>query len=377
MAVPFCFISGTAINTLLHNPYDYIYFKTHGYTYCGYPCIITGEDVSYSVLNHYGKDMGKRRVVAVYTKARGNRIWAYPKLLTDHYKKDLNLDAGLVSVSCCRGGYNRKLATAFLRSGANAVTAYDETVYTSYDYYMTRYELNLMLDGNTIAKAVAAAKKKYGKTDKVWADDNNIHKKGKKTAQQWIFGVNRTTLYPQLMNWSFLKWGSSSDYYATLSNWRKYGNAKAVTRQGTIVARYNFMARISTKGRGEKGQSYIYQTFLVPEGVDTLEFDYQVLTTDYGSDPRGYDYFQADLLDQYGNVMETLAYESVNSGKWYWNSSTGFKGNSSVAVTGWKHAEFYRLYQYQGEVVTLRFRVKDMGNPENYTGALISCIWIE
>lgn len=357
--------------------YDYIYILTHGYTYCGYPCIITGQNVNYSVLNHYGKDMRKTRVVAVYTKDCGNRIWAYPKLLTDHYKGSRNLDAGLVSIGCCRGGYNRKLATAFLRSGANAVTAYGETVYTSYDYYMTRYELNLLLDGKTIAQAVAAAKKKYGRTDKVWADNNGIHRKGKKTAQQWIFGVNYTTLYPELMNWSFLKWGSNSQWYTTLDYWRKFGSAKAVTRQGTLVARYNFIARISTEGRGEYGRSYIYQTFLVPEDTETLEFDYVVLTTETPSRAHGNDYFQAELLDQYGEVLDVIAYESVASATWYDSKTTGFNGDKRVSFTKWKHCVFNRMDEYAGQVVTLRFRVKDRGDEDKYTGALISCIWLE
>ena len=356
--------------------YDYIYIKAHGGMYCSYPCILTGQNVNYNVLNHYGKDMRKRRVVAVYTKARGNRIWAYPKLFTDWYSGIRNLDANLVSVSCCRGGYNRKLATALMRSGADAVTVYDEKVYTAYDYYMTSCELEQLMKGKTIAQAVAAAKKRYGKTDQVWAKKNNIHNKTE-TADQRIWGRYYDTLYPELVNWSFLKWDSKGNWHTTLDYWRKYGKAKAVTRQGTIVARNNFMAKISTQGRGEYGSSYIYQTFLVPEDVDTLKFDYAVLTTESQSKAHGNDYFQAELLDQYGKVMDVIAFESVSSATWYYTNTTGFCGDQWVGFTHWKQCVFNRMDEYAGQVVTLRFRVKDRGYENKYTGALISCIWLD
>ena len=102
-----------------------------------------------------------------------------------------------------------------------------------------------------------------------------------------------------------------------------------------------------------------------------------MLTTESQSKAHGNDYFQAELLDQYGKVMDVIAFESVSSSTWYYTNTTGFCGDQWVGFTHWKQCVFNRMDEYAGQVVTLRFRVKDRGYENKYTGALISCIWLD
>ena len=94
------------------------------------------------------------------------------------------------------------------------------------------------------------------------------------------------------------------------------------------------------------------------------------------------DIFQADLLSTDGTILETLAFESINTSEWnpitrvipILNTQSGdfFPGGDDTTYhTGWKSVSIDVLKKYQGQLVVLRFTVQDAGDSVYDTAALI------
>ena len=120
-----------------------------------------------------------------------------------------------------------------------------------------------------------------------------------------------------------------------------------------------------------------YQTILVPEDVTTIDFKYDVVS----EEPMEYvgthynDIFVADILDTNGEVLETLAYESVNTSTWYAVDGINFPGGDDTTYhTRWQSVSSNAIQKYRGKLIVIRFIVQDAGDEAFDTAALIDSV---
>ncbi len=105
------------------------------------------------------------------------------------------------------------------------------------------------------------------------------------------------------------------------------------------------------------------QTFRVPHGAKTLRFDYDFIS----EEPMEYVGSQFDdnfgiQISKGGDTVLNKTYESINTSKWELIEGINFAGGDDTAFhTDWKSAEV-DISAYNGDVITLRFIIYDVGD---------------
>ena len=371
--------------------YQYVRFGCHG-SYLGglgiddSPVICTDQKVTADNRKLYSADLKKQRIFDVTTvdeagKVLGNFYWIHPDFFNFYYDKD-PIKANILHVSCCKGAYKKDLVNALVDVGADAVVAFDETVYTKYDCNLWSIIIPRLLDGNTIENAVNSAIDIVGKTDREWYESvEKIKKPKKEIAKCYVFGNKSELLHNTLENGDF---DSKKDLKGSnVSDWKKYGDARSIFKLSGIKPISSSKMAIISSGFGsmnDETTSCIYQTFLVPKDANKLEFSYDIVSEEpmefVGS--KYDDFFQVDILSTDGNVLENLSYESVNTSAWYAIDGINFPGGDDTTYhTRWKTVESDAISSYKGQLVVLRFTVKDTGDAIYDTAALIDSVKIK
>lgn len=380
--------------------YDYINIACHGNYYkesMGWfqsettPVICTSQGVTSSNKKTYSADLKKHRIAAVSTvdengNPDGTHYWIRPAFF-EYYYAEKPLKANVVSLGCCKGAYTDDLVNSFITAGASAVLAYSDTVYTAYDYQMSAEILNQMFAGHTVSEALSTAKNIYGADDLVWG--HNLWENGNQNfetlkperAEGRLYGDGSTKIHHMLNNGNF---DSTLDIlFGSLTSWKQYGDARSIFRLAGLTPQSFPKMAIVSSGFGsmnDETTSCIYQTFLVPENVTTIEFSYDVVS----EEPMEFvgtefdDIFQADILDTNGNILETLAYESVNTSEWFAIDGIDFPGGDDTTYhTRWQTVSSDAIAKYRGQLVVLRFTVQDAGDSIYDTAAIIDSISIK
>jgi len=117
----------------------------------------------------------------------------------------------------------------------------------------------------------------------------------------------------------------------------------------------------------------------IPENAKSVSFYYNVVS----EEPMEWvgtiynDKVTIQLLDENGNVIDTLAKESINASEWTEKVNYNFPGGDNTAYAiGWKKVELGtdKLQALAGQTVTLKITAQDKGDTIYNTSALISDI---
>ncbi len=370
--------------------YDYINISCHGsylsvwtgpFTLEKTPVICTPERATKDSRKTYSADLKKHRIEEI-----GGEYYIRPTFF-EHYYNDKPLKANIVSLGCCQGAFTDELVNSIIAAGASTVTAYSDIVYTAYDYFLSAKVLEEMCTGDSITVALDVAKEQYGVDDLVWGanqrdnGNQNFNTLKNERAVCNIYGNSSTTIHSTLRN------GYFDDSFGLMSNnliaWKTYGDARSIYKLSGLKAQSFPKMAIISSGFGsmnDETTSCIYQTVLVPEGVQTIEFMYDIIS----EEPMEYvgtmfnDIFTVDLLSTDGTILDNLAYESINTSTWYAVDGIDFPyGDDTTFHTRWKTISSNAIEKYTGQLVVIRFTVHDAGDSIYDTAAIIDSISIK
>lgn len=370
--------------------YQYIRIACHGSYVSGLgidnsPVICTDHEVTSENRKSYSADLKKQRLFDATTvddngNVQGTFYWIHPDFFTFYYDEN-PLKANIVHVSCCKGAYKKDLVDALIKVGADSVVAYTDTVYTKYDGDLWTIIVPELLKGNSIEQAVSSAINEVGASDHEWfysIGPNGTPKK--EVAKCRVYGEKATLLHNTLENGTFDAWDNL--FGNKIDAWKMYGDARSVFKLSGIKPNSSPKMAIISSGFGsmnDETTSCIYQTFLVPENANTLQFSYDIVS----EEPMEYvgseydDIFQVDILSTDGDILETLAFESVNTSTWYAVDGINFPGGDDTTYhTRWKTVSNDAISEYRGQLIVLRFAVQDTSDTIYDTAALIDSVSI-
>lgn len=361
--------------------YQVVITDCHGSYYKNSPVICTDQSVTNQNKKQYSSDLKKKRIASVTTTDGKTSYWIYPQFFTDIYAK-APLKCNIFYLNVCKGAYKTtKLVDAINKdAGADSVIAYSDTVYTFYGTAMLTDIVEELLAGNTVDDAVDAAKQSNGANDHVWGNNKGFSSLKSEKAVCKVYGNKSAKIHNELTN------GAFDSVLSVLGNsltpWYIYGDARSIYRLSGLYPKSLPKMSIISSGFGSMNSqttSCIYQTFLVPEDADTLSFSYDVVS----EEPMEYvgsiydDKFYAEILNTDGDVLETLAYESVNTSKWYLVSGIDFPGGDETTYhTRWQDTS-YDISKYRNKLIVLRFSVFDSGDAIYDTAVLIDSVSVK
>ena len=250
-----------------------------------------------------------------------------------------------------------------------------------------------MVDGKTIKEALDHATSVQGSDDVVWFNNQNwkttwfeellkkvnLYKEPtahSPAAYPLLRGDNNATL----VNLS-LKNGNFEADTAIIKNWKKTGDVRLLSKLGDVAPQEGSLMSILTTGIGSGQSTYLnstegsslYQTFKIPDNKTTVSFDYNIIS----EEPTEYvgskfdDKFYAEILNSKGEVVKTLASETVNNSAWTEVNGINFDGgDDTVYQTGWKNISG-DVSDLKGQIVTIRFVVFDVGDSQYDTAAVV------
>ncbi|MFZ5985824.1 MAG: peptidoglycan DD-metalloendopeptidase family protein [Bacillota bacterium] len=349
--------------------YKVIVINSHGNMFQDTPYICSGEVATSDKIKLYEQDIKTGRLIIVTTQT-GSYFGFMPEFIEEN---NSSLNDAVIFLSSCRGLQNSKLWDAFKALGAKTLFGFDGDVYKDYAAEISRVLFYSMLnDGLTAGQAYDWTIKELAESDMAWKLKNNVIPPQKTPARFKMYGEREVSLkFEQLI--------VNSDFENAFTEWTKTGDARIISQLGPLMpVSGNNMAIISTGlGSINSSSSAIEQSFYVPENSKTLSFDYNVVSEEpmefVGS--RYDDAFRCTV--QLLTGTNQVAYESVNTSKWNYVSGIDFDaGDSTTYMTGWKHIDL-DVSQYQGQYVTLKFHVWDVGDSAYDTAALIDNVNID
>ena len=239
-----------------------------------------------------------------------------------------------------------------------------------------------LIKGSDLNDAHNYAKGQNGLDDHQWALKQSWASQGIKseTAVSNIYGSTTSIIHNDLANGNFDNvWDYLSD---GISFWEEYGDARSIFKLSGIVPNSFPKMSIISSGFGsqnDEATSCIYQTILVPNDASTISFTYDVVS----EEPMEYvgtrynDTFDFEILDIDGNILETLASESVNGSMWYTVNGIDFPGGDDTTYhTRWQTVTSDAISKYRNELVVIRAIVRDAGDSIYDTAALVDSVAI-
>lgn len=343
---------------------------------------LTGEKATNENKKAYELDLKKGRlaIISGYYAITPSFITRYNDMLPDT----------IVYNGSCRSAYNDSMADAFINNGASTYYGYTDYVKLAYDQAIATSVFTALNDDNmTTEEAFQAAVAAHGANDGLAAFVMKGSSIGTKTE-----GVINGTF--ENGNWT---------------GWNGNGDVRVISKLGPLKpTEGNYMAIISTGlgfenndqgGYDYNSDSYIEQSFIVPEGATTLSFDYNFIS----EEPKEYvgtkynDTFRATVTSSvyintaslitshlnggntvtssvYGSESVIVGTESINESTAYWIDENKvaidfYGGDDTAYMTNWKHVQF-DVSQFAGKgSIVLRFHVWDQGDSVFDTAVLI------
>ncbi|GGG11901.1 hypothetical protein GCM10010912_65400 [Paenibacillus albidus] len=346
---------------------------------------LTGEKATEESKKAYEMDLKKGRlaIISGYYAITPSFITRYNDMLPDT----------IVFNGSCRSLYNNSMADAFINNGAGTYYGYTDYVKLAYDQAIIQSVFTALVDENkTTEEAFQAAVAANGANDGLAAFAMKGSNIGAKT-QGLINGTFETG------NWI---------------GWNGNGDVRVISKLGPLKpTEGNYMAIISTGlgfenndngGIDYNSDSYIEQSFIVPEGATTLSFDYNFIS----EEPKEFvgskfnDTFKTTVTTSvyintasvvtshvnggpsvtssvYGNESVVIGTESINGSTPYWIDENKvaidfYGGDETAYMTNWKHVQF-DVSQFAGKAsIVLRFHVWDQGDSVYDSAVLIDNI---
>lgn len=374
---------------------DYIIVACHGNYQYNEPIICLREKVSVDNLikyyfdlkeQKYSEDIKSGNIILANTEG-GEYYWIKPSFFTEHYNQNDMKDAIIYIGNCYSFGSTNKpsndLADTFRNCGASTVMGYYNSVYVSYAGNMMLTITDSLLDGKTIQEAIKDGKSENGIDDRAWfLEKVYLGELDASSAEDEVASIDIVGNKTSTFNKSELQNGSFEEAQNIPVRWNTYGDVRVIQKLGGLFPQDGNNMGIITTGIGSSegaSTSTISQTFFVPQGIKQLSFKYDVIS----EEPMEFvgtsfnDYFEAMLIDSDGNTIVTMAKEEVNSSTWYGVEGIDFEGgDDTVFHTGWKTVTDDTIQNYQGQYVTLVFKVADRGDSSFDTATLLDAVAI-
>ena len=364
--------------------YSVIIVRSHGSVKNNNPCICTQQVVTKSNKKTYSSDIKNGRILIITGGNGDSHYYIHPDLFTHYYSGNDCMNSRLFYLAICSGCFNNRLADALTESGADAVVGMSDVVKTEYNSLVLKSVLDSLLNGKKLDQAIEEAKDQYGNNDAIWYK-NTYQSSDTTPAEPVSYGTNISGLHSQLRNGSFeykvsllglVLWKNTKRYW----NW--WGSATTTTRElNTTPFEGETMAKISTGKNSYNNETFsiFFQPILIPENATYLSFDYKVMTEEFSrsGENRRNDYFQAAFLyPGTGVIQKTLHKIPVLSYRERFQKvNSVYHSGIPCYSTGW-YKKTTDISNYRGKVVTLCFWVKDQGDNQYDTTAVVDKIQI-
>ena len=354
-----------------------------------YSLVCLRENRTKELDKKYTPDLQMHRIVRVTLLDGSQPYWVCPSFFSYYYNENNGnnqINNAIVYMGMCLGfgegndvntTIDNTLGEELKRAGAATVLGYYNSVYTYYNLAMAESIVDNLLKGENIASALEKAKQTHGVNDNEWGKKQGFASKNP-AALPILYGDNNTVLLSsKIINGSF----EDSDEIGN-SNWKYDGDARILEQLAELKPTQDSKMAIITTGIGSKEAlykqgtegSYIYQYFKVPSGAKSINFSYDVVS----EEPMEYvnsvfdDRFVAELVDEEGKVLETLAEETVNKSQWFKIENIDFEGGDHTTFhTKWKDKVCEEIKKYVGQTIAIRFSVCDLGDSIYDTAVLI------
>lgn len=356
----------------IDSKYEVICISGHGSFYRNQPVICLEETVTDENRKIYSADIKKARIASVTTTS-GTEWWAFSKLFEDHYNEDSFANSFFFAECCCFFGegstHTNTFADTLISIGARAVIGFHNSVKAVYCRELMKDYIDGLLTGKTAGKSYDEAVSENGTTDGQTPDPATPNFRGDRAAKLVETGIK---------NGSF-------EEAKTPVFWNSDGDVRIISKLSELNPNHGSEMAILTTGIGAAESKYLEgtegsilsQTFVVPKGTKSISFNYDVVSEEpmefVGS--KYDDKFSAELIDQNGKIVATLSKETINTSTWYSIDGIDFEdGDSTTYHTQWKNVSSTEISKYENQVITLRFRIWDVGDSVYDTAALVDNI---
>ena len=339
------------------------------------PGIILSEEVTREKDELYANDLKMQRI-AKYTclgGAAGTKYVILPAFWEYYYGGGALDGSFVISESCefygAYGDKNYSMANAIIKCSAEGVLGYHNSVEAVYSRVFATSFIECLISGMRANDAYHLCAEALG------YDDGQFFA----AAYPIYTGADAYLISSDLENGSF-------EATPNLDGWSVEGDVRILSQLGELDPTDEGKMAILTTGVGSGTSGYVeategsvlYQTFFVNYGNTILSFDYNVVS----EEPMEYvgsqydDKMYAEIIAQDG-TKSTICAESVNASTWVSVSGINFEGGDSTCYeTGWRTIEV-DMSQYQGQFVTIRFVVYDVGDSAYDTAALIDNVVLQ
>jgi hypothetical protein len=310
---------------------------------------LTGEKATAANYSKYEADLqqGRLNVVKGYYAITPEFISYYNQTLPN----------SLIFNGSCLSLYEDTFAQAFLKLGAKSYFGYSGYIKATDDHVLVTELFDLLLN-------------QQKSSGQAYNSIMQSSVSGKELLK--LHGASNLIIKSQLISTSFEE--------GSVVGWLTQGDVRVIPKLGPLEPPHgNYMAIISTGlGSINSSNSSIEQYITIPEGAQSIEFVYNVVSEEpmefVGS--RYDDKFEATFTKDSGAKV-VLAQESVNTSAWSKVVGIDFSGGDSTTyMTGWKNVS-YNVSGLSGSgKINFKFHVWDMGDSAYDTAALIDNIRI-
>lgn len=391
--------------------YNVVCISTHGSVYTswfdgllgdsGDPAICLSQPTSRENNKKYKAELKNKQIAKV-----NGSYWILPSFFTEQYGESA-LDNTFVFSECCmamgtgKGAdaskYDYTMAKAFTGRGAKAYIGFHNSVFADYSREFMEEYVNNLIEGKTSGEAYDAAVDKYGANHEAWY--NATHSDTLAEAYKDTYDPLVSIAYPVhngdrnavLINDGLQNGGFEQFKSVTTAPkvWACMGDVRTLTQLGAVAPYGGDSKRMAilTTGIGAKQSavfeggtegSMLSQTFRIPDGVETLYFDYDFIS----EEPMEFvgsifdDNFGIQISKS-GNTVLKETYESINTSDWEIIEGINFAGGDDTAFhTGWKTAAV-DVSAYSGEVITLSFIIYDVGDRIYDSACVVDNVMLE
>lgn len=355
--------------------YDVAVFSMHGSTYDGDPVLCVNEKPTESTNKTYEKELLGNEIALVNYSDGTSGYWVRPAYFKNHLSASALVNTMIFSESCqfmgAYGNVNYDMSNALTNKDARSVVGFHNSVLAKYSRNVMKDYVDRLIAGDNCGEAFEHATNRYGDGD------------GQKTDE--AYPILRGDSGAYLVGNSF----ENGSFESGLSSWKSAGDCRAISKLAEITPKHGSRMGIITTGIGASEEKYkgaieeggtegseLKQKFIVPANVSTLSFWYDVVSeepTEYVNTKYD-DQYYARLVDANGNVLKTVASETINTSTWYQIEGIDFDGgDSTVYHTMWKSVSV-DVSAYRGQSVTLQFVVFDKGDSIFDTAAIMDNI---
>ncbi|WP_446898498.1 Ig-like domain-containing protein [Clostridium sp. LBM24168] len=320
---------------------------------------MTGEIVTADTLKEHEKDLKTGRLAIVSVPGSNYRYYAVTPFFIDSYNSNIN--STVVYGGFCDSAYDNTMKDVYLDKGAVAYLGFSNTVNSQYNNNVGKTLFNYLIDDNLSIKDA------YEKTiEECGSNDGDLA-----SFKLYTKNDNAKLGSSDFTNGSFET--------GNINGWIAAGDVRIINKLSELnPVEGKYMALISTGlGSVSDSNSYLQQSFYVPDDALNLSFDYNVVSEEpmeYVDSPYD-DKFSASIIDT-NNIATDIASESINVSQWFPVYGVDFDGGDHTAFqTKWKHVD-YDISRYRGQTITLKLHVSDAGDSYFDTASLIDNIQV-